>query len=65
MKYYFSWNIKTLVNENLTFKNVMLSFHERKTKREGHIFYSYTRNDVVFLQNTDRPKPIIVQNLIV
>ena len=54
---------KIFANENLTFKNETLDFHERKLKNEGYIFSSYTRNDVVFIKNPERSKPIKIPSL--
>ena len=51
-------NSKIFANENLTFKNETLAFHERKLKCEGHIFSSYTRNGMVFVKKSERFMPI-------
>ena len=44
--------------ENLTFKNETLAFFGRKLKREGQVFFSYTRNGVVFIKIFERFKSI-------
>ena len=62
-KYKFPGNTKIFANENLTFTNETLAFHERKLKREGHIFSSYTRNGVVFIKKSERSKPITISSL--
>ena len=62
-KYKFPGNTKIFANENLTFMNETLAFHERKLKREGHIFSSYTRNGVVFIKKSERSKPITIPSL--
>ena len=39
-------------------------FYGRKVKVEGHIFSSYTRNGVVFIQKSERSKPTHLESLI-
>ena len=56
-------NTKIFGNENLTFKNEKLAFHGRKLKHERHIFFSYTRNGVIFIKKSERSKPIKISSL--
>ena len=56
-------NTKIFDNKNLTFKNETLAFPGRKLKHERPIFFTYTRNGVIFIKKSERSKPIKISSL--
>ena len=48
MKYNFSRNNKTFINENLTRANESIAFCDRKLQRNGKIHACFTRDEIVF-----------------
>ena len=58
-KFFFSWNKKLFVNENVAIMNENLPYHVRKVKWSGLVNSYFTRDGVVHIKMTVNHKKFI------
>ena len=63
MKHNFSRINKTLIKENLTRANESIAFCDRKLKRNGKIHSCIARDEIVFINKTDKLKAFKVHHM--